>query len=276
MHSLPIDTLKATFLTRLTDHDLVVEAETGSGKSTRLPVWAAEQGRVLVIEPRRIACTSLAEYLAGQRNEKVGVSVGYAIKLENRFSDASSIVFVTPGVALRWFAEDGLARFETIMVDEFHERRWDTDLLVALLRQAATHRLVVTSATLQAQRLASYLSAERLQASGRVYEVDVEYRAAESRQLPDSRHLAERVKQEVLNALQQTEADILVFLPGRKEIQQCQQMLGSQHDLLVVPLHASVSDSERTLAQPATVPESGAGNQRGRNLAHHPQYCLCD
>ncbi|WGY46708.1 helicase-related protein [Vibrio sp. ABG19] len=248
MHSLPIDTLKATFLTQLNDHDLVVEAETGSGKSTRLPVWAAEKGRVLVIEPRRIACTSLAEFLAGQREEKVGASIGYAIKLENRFSDASSVVFVTPGVALRWFAQDRLVRFETIMVDEFHERRWDTDLLVALLKQSASHRLVITSATLQAQRLTSYLAAERLQASGRVYDVNIEYRATESRQLPDSRDLAIRVKQEVLAALQQTDADILVFLPGRKEIQQCQQLLGSHNDLLVVPLHASVSDSERHLA----------------------------
>lgn len=248
MHSLPIQTLKPTFLTQLSERDLVVEAETGSGKSTCLPLWAAESGRVLVIEPRRIACTSLAEFLASQRQEKVGASVGYAIKLENRFNDSSSVVFVTPGVALRWFAEDGLSRFDTIMVDEFHERRWDTDLLVALLRQARSHRLVVTSATLEGQRLADYLDATRLQASGRVYEVGVEHRAADSRQLPDSRDLAPRVKQEVLNAARQTDADILVFLPGRKEIQQCQQMLAGNDDLLIVALHASVSDQERTLA----------------------------
>lgn len=128
---------------------MIVEAETGSGKSTCLPLWAAQQGRVLVIEPRRIACTSLAEFLAQQRDEAIGQHIGYAIKLENRYSEQSQVVFVTPGVALRWFAEDGLEQFDVIMVDEFHERRWDTDLLVALLKERQSHRLVVTSATLE-------------------------------------------------------------------------------------------------------------------------------
>ncbi|MEF1186596.1 DEAD/DEAH box helicase, partial [Vibrio sinaloensis] len=146
MNDLPINAIKTTFLDQIQSHDLIVEAETGSGKSTCLPLWAAQTGRVLVVEPRRIACTSLAQFLAEQKSEPVGESIGYAIKLENRFSEASEIVFVTPGVALRWYAENQLAEFATIIVDEFHERRWDTDLLVALLKKRPTHRLVVTSA----------------------------------------------------------------------------------------------------------------------------------
>ncbi|QSA19979.1 DEAD/DEAH box helicase, partial [Vibrio furnissii] len=152
MQLLPIQPLKDTFLKALQHDHVIVEAETGSGKSTCLPCWAAEQGRVLVIEPRRIACTSLAEFLAQQRQEAVGQHIGYAIKLENRSSEQSQVVFVTPGVALRWFAEDGLKSFDVIMVDEFHERRWDTDLLVALLKARQRHRLVVTSATLEGER----------------------------------------------------------------------------------------------------------------------------
>lgn len=248
MPLLPIQPLKRTFLTTLNQSPVIVEAETGSGKSTCLPLWAAEQGRVLVVEPRRIACTSLAEYLAFQRQEKVGESIGYSIKLENRFSEESQVVFVTPGVALRWFAEDKLASFDIVMVDEFHERRWDTDLLVALLKQQQKIRLIVTSATLEGERLADYLGAVRLKAEGRVYDVAVEYRATDSRQLPDARYLAERVKQEVTEVLTRTSADILVFLPGRKEIQQCQQMLSNIENILVAPLHASVSDKERNLA----------------------------
>lgn len=247
MLSLPIDSLKSEFMTQLSSHDLIVEAETGSGKSTRLPLWAAEKGRVLVIEPRRIACTSLAQFLAEQKQQAVGQSVGYAIKLENHFTDDTEIVFVTPGVALRWYSENRLASFNTIIVDEFHERRWDTDLLVALLTNHDEHRLIITSATIEGEKLSRYVGANRLQASGRMFDVSIGHRANDSRQLPDVRNLDERVKQEVL-ALQDIEGDILVFLPGRKEIAQCQSKLSNIDGLVAVPLHASVSDEQRAIA----------------------------
>ncbi|WP_341663480.1 helicase-related protein [Vibrio sp.] len=247
MLSLPIDTLKSDFLNRLSTHNMIVEAETGSGKSTRLPVWAQEQGKVLVVEPRRIACTSLAQYVAEQRNEPVGQSVGYSIKLENCATDDSQIVFVTPGVALRWLAENKLSGFEIVIVDEFHERRWDTDLLVALLKEYNSHRLVITSATIEGQKLANYLNAERLQSTGRSYHVAIEHRGIDSRQLPDGRSLELRVKKEV-EYLMDLDGDILVFLPGRKEIAQCQSVLSNLSDVIVAPLHASVTDQQRDLA----------------------------
>ncbi len=117
MSQLPIDSLKAEFDQQLKCRHLVVEAETGSGKSTRLPLWAASHGRVLVIEPRRIACTSLAEFLAEQSGAPIGNKVGYAIKLHTYFDEDTQVVFVTPGVALRWFAEDKLANFDIVMVE---------------------------------------------------------------------------------------------------------------------------------------------------------------
>ncbi|EGA70364.1 putative ATP-dependent helicase [Vibrio sinaloensis DSM 21326] len=246
MNDLPINSIKSTFLTQLKSHDLIVEAETGSGKSTCLPLWAAESGRVLVVEPRRIACTSLAQFLAEQKGEPLGKSVGYAIKLENRCDDHTQVVFVTPGVALRWFAENQLSHFDTIIVDEFHERRWDTDLLVALLKHKPRHRVVVTSATIEGAKLARYLGAERLQANGRTFSVEIHHRATDTRQLPDARHLEQRVKAEVEQLLG-LDGDILVFLPGRKEISQCQAALSSL-DVLVTPLHASVTDEQRQLA----------------------------
>jgi len=247
MSSLPIDKLKPQFDQWISQHDLVVEAETGSGKSTRLPLWAAEKGRVLVIEPRRIACTSLAQFLAHQAGELVGQSIGYAIKLESHFDDNTCVVFVTPGVALRWYAETQLADFDYIVVDEFHERRWDTDLLVALLKDRAAQRLIVTSATMEGERLARYLGAERLSASGRQFAVKLRYRAKDAKQLPDVRHLDERVMREVV-ALADTPGDILVFLPGRKEISQCLSRLSSLSDRVAVPLHASVTDQQREIA----------------------------
>lgn len=256
MSQLPIDSYQSAFHQQISNSHLVVEAETGSGKSTRLPIWASQHGRVLVVEPRRIACTSLAKFLAKESGEKLGSKVGYAIKLEAQYNEQTDVVFVTPGIALRWLAEDGLASFDVIVVDEFHERRWDIDLLVAILKQKESHRLVITSATIEGERLADYLDANRISCEGRTYQVEIEHRANESRALPDSRHLEQRIVEEVNHQLIASHGDILVFLPGKKEIVQCAQALAKHPDLQVVKLHASVSDKERDLAL------------SGRNTAH--------
>ncbi|MCK8075764.1 DEAD/DEAH box helicase [Vibrio sp. 1CM2L] len=248
MSLLPIDAYQNVFHEQIVNSHLVVEAETGSGKSTRLPLWASQHGRVLVVEPRRIACTSLAKYLAQQSGEKLGSKVGYAIKLESEYNEQTSVVFVTPGIALRWLSEDGLASFDVIVVDEFHERRWDIDLLVAILKQKASHRLVITSATIEGERLAQYLGANRISCEGRTYQVEIEHRANESRTLPDIRHLEQRIAEEVNHQLIASSGDMLVFLPGKKEIVQCEQALAKNPDIQVVKLHASVSDKERDSA----------------------------
>ncbi|WP_146489893.1 helicase-related protein [Vibrio sp. T20] len=248
MSLLPIDAYQNVFHEQIVNSHLVVEAETGSGKSTRLPIWASQHGRVLVVEPRRIACTSLAKYLAQQSGEKLGSKVGYAIKLESEYNEQTDVVFVTPGIALRWLSEDGLASFDVIVVDEFHERRWDIDLLVAILKQKASHRLVITSATIEGERLAYYLDANRISCEGRTYQVEIEHRANESRTLPDIRHLEQRIAEEVNHQLIASFGDMLVFLPGKKEIVQCEQALAKNPDIQVIKLHASVSDKERDLA----------------------------
>ncbi|MFM2620427.1 helicase-related protein [Vibrio owensii] len=245
MSQLPIDSLQAEFDQLVNHHHLVVEAETGSGKSTRLPLWAANHGRVLVIEPRRIACTSLAEFLAEQSGQPLGKQIGYAIKLHAHYDEKTKVVFVTPGVALRWFAEDKLASFDIVMVDEFHERRWDIDLLTAILKQEKLHRLIVTSATLEGEKLANYLDAKRLRSEGRCFPVTVTHRSMDSRYLPNKKGCENDVVRTVKEALEDEEGDILVFLPGRKEITQCAQMLQSIDDVIVVKLHASVGDEER-------------------------------
>ncbi|HGS5163880.1 TPA: helicase-related protein [Vibrio harveyi] len=245
MSQLPIDSLQAEFDQLVNHHHLVVEAETGSGKSTRLPLWSANHGRVLVIEPRRIACTSLAEFLADQSDQPLGKQIGYAIKLHAHYDENTKVVFVTPGVALRWFAEDKLASFDIVMVDEFHERRWDIDLLTAILKQEKQHRLIVTSATLEGEKLANYLDAKRLRSEGRCFPVTVTHRSLDSRYLPNKKGCENDVVRTVKEALEDEEGDILVFLPGRKEITQCAQMLQNINDVMIVKLHASVSDEER-------------------------------
>ncbi len=267
MSLLPIDSYNNVFHEQLSHSHLVVEAETGSGKSTRLPIWASEHGRVLVVEPRRIACTSLAKYLAQESGEKLGSKIGYAIKLESEYNEQTNVVFVTPGIALRWLSEDGLAGFDVIVVDEFHERRWDIDLLVAILKQKARHRLVITSATIEGERLAQYLGANRISCEGRTYQVDIQHRANESRTLPDSRHLEQRIAEEVNHQLIASIGDMLVFLPGKKEIVQCEQALAKNPDIQVVKLHASVSDKERDIALAGRNMDTESNGQRKVILA---------
>ena len=245
--TLPIDVLEPTFVAQLPQSPLIVSAQTGSGKSTRLPIWAQKYGKVLVIEPRRIACTSLAQYLAEQDETELGKNIGYAIRFETQFSPDTGIIFATPGVVLRWFFEDKLAEFTTVILDEFHERRWDTDLLLALLKQHQGHQLVVTSATLHAQKIATYLDARVLSAPGRQYEVTVKYIASDMRQMPSAEHLSERIKHACDFALEHAQADILVFLPGKGEIQQAKQAL-SHLNVDLIALHSGSDRSTQQLA----------------------------
>ncbi len=217
----------------------MVEAPTGSGKSTRLPVWCSEFGRVLVVEPRRIACRSLAGFVAGNLETRLGDMVGYAIRFEGKFRLESRIVFATPGIALRWYAEDGLNGFDTVVLDEFHERRWDTDLLAAMLRMG-DKRLVLTSATVEGKRLAGFLGGSRLSSGGKLFPVDVYHNKSPT--LPQSKDVDKRASDAAARALKYIEGgDVLVFLPGKGEISAVQSLLEKKlQGTEIIPLHASV------------------------------------
>ncbi|CCQ11669.1 HrpA-like helicase [Pseudoalteromonas luteoviolacea B = ATCC 29581] len=218
--SLPIFAIEADFKHAITQHHVVVSAATGSGKSTCLPVWASDFGKVLVVQPRRIACTSLAEYLASERNQTVGEDIGYAIRFEQAFTDETRVVFATPGVALRWYFDNKLANFDFILLDEFHERRWDMDLLLAVLKNKQQHRIIVTSATLQTDVFCKYLNAKKLESIGSLFDVSERYFASDVRAMPSADNLSHRVYDACEFALQYTDGDVLVFLPGKSEIQQ--------------------------------------------------------
>ncbi|MEZ8142517.1 DEAD/DEAH box helicase [Enterovibrio norvegicus FF-162] len=240
---LPIDAIQASVEIALAKRNVIIQSDTGTGKSTRLPVWASKLGRVLVIEPRRVACTSLTGFVAESIGAKIGEQVGYAIKFDYRFSDDTQIVFATPGVVLRWFSEDKLSKFDVVMIDEFHERRAETDLLAALLNKLNKHRLIITSATLDSDKLSQYFHAEMLKADAKSYGVTVSYHASDSQVMPSGKHIESRLKPVVERALERG-GDLLVFLPGKKEINLCRSALsGLGAD--VIPLHASVSDLDR-------------------------------
>ena len=234
----PLDEIREDFFTSLNKGPVVVEAPTGCGKSTRLPLWCKQKGRVLVVEPRRLPCRSLAAYVASLEGTELGQGVGFAIRFEANCSEQSSIVFVTPGIALRWYRNDKFRNFDTVILDEFHERRWDTDLLASLLR-ASEKKVVITSATVEGDKLASFLNGNRLRAQSKLFPVQVQYSEKDS--LPRVKNLEKKVADAASKSIAQIDkGDILVFLPGKGEIHNVKAYLEKKGVRApIIPLHAS-------------------------------------
>ncbi len=260
---LPIFAIQPNFVDALQQPTpLVIHAPTGSGKSTQLPLWLQQQtnGPILVVEPRRIACHALASYLAQQRGEPVGKSIGYSVRFDSQASAQTTILFVTPGVALRMLQDPDSRRYTAWMLDEFHERSWELDLLLACLRRRHSETafpLVLTSATLEAENLCESLGARLLRADGRSFPVSIHY--TEEPAQPSLRDLEQRATQTIQRLLQQhpqDKGDILFFLPGKAEIDRCRQALlplAKMHSFQITPLHGTLPMQQ--LAQ-ALAPQS--------------------
>ncbi|MCZ6678083.1 MAG: helicase-related protein [Candidatus Poribacteria bacterium] len=242
----PIASLHAAFQNAIANQPVIITAPTGSGKSTMVPFWCAELSDrpVLVMEPRRVACRSLARWLSTLRGERLGTSVGYTVRFEDVSSKATRIRFVTPGVALRYAAGGELDAYGTIILDEFHERGLEADLFLAVCRkQRADARLVVMSATIAAQRIARFVGGTSLSAEGKVYPVDVRYLGGVT--VPTSWQLAERVERGVQRALRETDGNMLVFLPGKGEITACLDGLRRMRNVEILPLHGGLPTPEQ-------------------------------
>ncbi|MEZ4239412.1 MAG: hypothetical protein R3F59_25300 [Myxococcota bacterium] len=171
MSALPIEVLHEPFLAARGAGAVVVEAPTGSGKSTRVPVWAQAFGPVLVVQPRRVACRALAVRIAEEQGATLGAEVGWIVRDDRRAGPATPLVLVTTGVALRMVRDREIDRYATVVLDEVHERSLELDLLLALLARRAG--LVAMSATLDGGRLAAHLGAAHLVAEGRTHPVAV-------------------------------------------------------------------------------------------------------
>ena len=259
MHTtaLPITELKETFQDAITKGPVVIVAPTGSGKSTQIPPWCAalSDEPVLVVEPRRVACRSLARWVAQQRGEPLGHSVGYTVRFEDVSSDAlTRIRFVTPGIALRYAAGSELDQYGTIILDEFHERGVETDLFLAICRKKRRDaKLIIMSATIAAQQLASFIGGQILRAEGRVYPVKVQYLGGS--EVPTSHNLVERVEKGTNRALKETEGNILVFLPGKGEINACHDALRKMRNIELIPLHGDLPPDAQDRAFDSTQPQ---------------------
>ncbi len=249
--SLPVDSLKPAFLEALEKSAVVVTAPTGSGKSTQIPRWCGRMGTVLVVEPRRVACRGLAKWVAQLEGTELGDEVGYHVRDDSAKSARTRILFATPGIVLRWLTEGALDEFDTAIIDEFHERGLEVDLLLALLKTRFVGRLAVMSATLNADRVARHLDGVHLKAEGRLFPVSCKHLAAKT-MLPDIRGLEERIRDAIAKALA-LNGDILVFLPGKAEIVNMERRLKGTGDFDVLTVHGSL-----TLKQQSRVFEPGS------------------
>jgi ATP-dependent helicase HrpB len=204
---------------------LVLEAPPGAGKTTQVPLallsadWC--KGRVLMLEPRRIAARGAASFMARQCGEALGESVGYHIRFERKVSASTRIEVLTEGILTRRLQSDPmLDGVSAVIFDEFHERHLASDLGLALCREVQETlrpdlRLIVMSATLDGARLATWLDAPRLTAEGRSFPVEIQHFAARTQEPP-----ASHLRRAVAEALARVEGDVLCFLPGKREIEQ--------------------------------------------------------
>lgn len=240
----------------------VLEAPPGAGKTTQVPLALLDAAwlhgrKILLLEPRRIAARAAAEFMARQLGQEVGATVGYRIRFEAKVSAATRIEVVTEGILTRLLQSDPeLDRIGAILFDEFHERHLHGDLGAALALDVQGTlrpdlRLLVMSATLDGERIARWLSAPRLTSAGRSYPVDLVYPPA--RQNEDALMQVRRV---VEQALAETDGDVLVFLPGKREIDRVRGLLAGLAEtrpaVQVLALHGELSlQEQRTALNPA-------------------------
>lgn len=242
----PITRLLPAFQAAFATQPLIITAPTGSGKSTMVPLWCAELSDrpTLVLEPRRVACRSLARWLSKLRGEPLGSSVGYTVRFEDVGSEKTQIRFVTPGVALRYAAEGELDRYGTIILDEFHERGLESDLFLAVCRKKHPNtQLVLMSATIDVQKFAQFVGGKSLSADGKAHPVDVRYLGDVT--VPTVWQLETRVSRGIRRALKETDGNILVFLPGKGEISTCFDELRGLRDVEILPLHGDLPTAEQ-------------------------------
>jgi len=253
---LPIDPLIPEILNHLrAGENLVLEAPPGAGKTTRVPpaLLALSDGEVLVLEPRRLAARLAARFVAAERGEAVGGTVGYQVRFEEVAGPRTRLRFLTEGVLTRRLLSDPtLARVATVVLDEFHERHLEGDLALALLRRLQRTerpdlRLLVMSATLDAAPVAQYLGGARvIRSEGRQYPLEIEY----------TPHSAAPLEEQVAAALQRLAArglagHVLVFLPGASEIRKAREAcarIAEEHDARLLPLHGDLSPAEQDRA----------------------------
>ncbi|HEX5694684.1 MAG TPA: ATP-dependent helicase HrpB [Arenimonas sp.] len=233
---------------------LVLEAPPGAGKTTQVPLALLEaswrgDGRILMLEPRRVAARAAAGFMARQRGEAPGDTVGYRIRFESKVSARTRVEVVTEGILTRMIQDDPtLDGVAAVIFDEFHERHLAGDFGLALAVDVQSQlrpdlRILVMSATLDGEALARFLDAPRLTSAGRSFPVRVAHFPARR----DETWTAQ-LRRCVADALGAHPGDMLVFLPGRREIGMAESALSAAGDVLVLPLHGDLSVDQQSAA----------------------------
>jgi ATP-dependent helicase HrpB len=258
---LPIDAALPALARALAQHGVaVLQAPPGAGKSTVVPLalldepWMRHK-RLVMLEPRRLATRAVAQRMAFTLGQTVGEIVGYRMRLDSRVSRATRIEVVTEGVLTRMLHDDpALENTALVIFDEFHERSLQADLALALLLDARANlapaiKVLVMSATLEAERIAALLEAPVIATAGRLFAVDVRYVGRGAPRLPGMQGGAQAsperfIAQLIERALAEEVGDVLVFLPGAGEIRRVQGILESASlgaEVRVLPLFGDLS-----------------------------------
>ncbi|MGF9754979.1 ATP-dependent RNA helicase HrpA [Microvirga sp. 0TCS3.31] len=266
---LPVSARRDDIAAAIRDHQVVIVAgETGSGKTTQLPKICLELGRGLGAagggklightQPRRIAARSVAERIAEELGTELGDVVGYQVRFTDRTSRASRVKLMTDGILLAELQRDrDLRKYDTIIIDEAHERSLNIDFLLGYLRRLLPRRpdlkVIITSATIDVDRFAEHFRAPVVEVSGRTYPVEVRYRPL--LELPENDEDGDPVQRDqteaILDAVRELSAegpgDVLVFLPGEREIRDTADAFDALRSdrLEIVPLYSRLSAADQ-------------------------------
>ncbi|KAM3183001.1 putative pre-mRNA-splicing factor ATP-dependent RNA helicase mog-4 [Hymenolepis weldensis] len=265
--SLPVYAFRKALLDAIKDHQiLVIEGETGSGKTTQIPQYLYEAGycadgkAIGCTQPRRVAAMSVASRVAQEMNVKLGMEVGYSIRFEDCTSDRTVVKYMTDGMLLREFlTEPDLVSYSVMMIDEAHERTLHTDVLFGLVKDVARFRpdlkLLISSATLDAQKFSQFFDdAPIFRIPGRRYPVDIYYTKA-----PEADYIEAAIVTVLQIHVTQPPGDILAFFTGQEEIETANEALlertkkmGSKmRELIVLPIYSTLpSDMQARIFAP--------------------------
>ena len=265
---LPVTQRREDIAAAIRDHQVVIVAgETGSGKTTQLPKICLELGRgskglIGHTQPRRIAARSVAERIASELKTELGDLVGYQVRFTDRTSRAGRVKLMTDGILLAELQRDRmLRRYDTIIIDEAHERSLNIDFLLGYLKRLLPKRpdlkLIITSATIDVDRFAKHFDAPVIEVSGRTYPVEVRYRPlmAFDEEDEDGEVVVRDQTEAIVEAIEELSAegpgDVLVFLPGEREIRDTADALGEldrldrRRRLEILPLYSRLSAADQ-------------------------------
>ena len=268
---LPVSQRKDEIAAAIAGHQVVVVAgETGSGKTTQIPKICLELGRGITgqighTQPRRIAARTVAERVAEELGTPLGETVGYKVRFTDKATDSTLVKLMTDGILLAELTADrDLLRYDTLIIDEAHERSLNIDFILGYLRQLLPRRpdlkVIITSATIDPERFAAHFASKDgvpapiVEVSGRTYPVEVRYRPLEDEEEASGAADAERdadhdqvqaISDAIDELLAEPSGDILVFLSGEREIRDTADALKGRAGLEILPLYARLSSAEQ-------------------------------